>query len=58
MKKKLLWCAGIIALIVLVILGVWRYVEVRNRQTDPNWKLAEQIYKMENALLQKVSFGA
>lgn len=50
MKKKLLWCAGIIALIVLVILGVWRYVEVRNRQTDPNWKLAEQIYKMENAL--------
>ena len=50
MKKKLLWCVGIIALIVLVILGVWRYVEVRNRQTDPNWKLAEQIYKMENAL--------
>ena len=50
MKKKLLWCAGIIILIALVILGVLRYVEVRNRQTDPNWKLAEQIYKMENAL--------
>ena len=49
MKKKLLWCAGIIILIALVILGVLRFVEVRNRQTDPNWKLAEQIYKMENA---------
>ena len=23
---------------------------MQNRQTDPNWKLAEQIYKMENAL--------
>ena len=50
MKRKLLWCAGIIVLIVLVVLGVWCYIEVRNRQTDPNWKLAEQIYNMENAL--------
>ena len=50
MNKKLLWCAGINVLIALVILGVWRYVAVRHRQTDPNWKLAEQIYKMENAL--------
>ena len=50
MKKKLLWCAGIAVLIALIILGVWRYVEVRQRQTDPNWKLAEQIYKMENTL--------
>ena len=50
MKKKLLWCAGIIVLLVLVTLGVCRWIEVQNRQTDPNWKLAEQIYKMENAL--------
>ena len=50
MKKKLLWCAGIVVLIVLVILGVCRYVEVRQRQTDSNWKIAEQIYNMENAL--------
>ena len=34
----------------MVVLGVLRYVEVRNRQTDPNWKLAQLIYKMENAL--------
>jgi len=50
MKKKLLWCAGIILLITLTVLGVLRHFEVRNRQTDPNWKLAEQIYNMENAL--------
>lgn len=50
MKKKLLWCATIIVLIALIILGVFRYIEVRQRQTDPNWKLAEQIYNMENAL--------
>jgi len=50
MKKKLLWCAGIIVLIALIVLGVFRYIEVRHRQTDPNWKLAQQIYKMENAL--------
>ena len=50
MKKKLLWCAGIIVLIAVIILGVWRYVEARHRQTDPNWKLAEQIFSIENAL--------
>ena len=50
MKKKLLWCVGIVALIALIVLGVFRYIEVRHCQTDPNWKLAEQIYKMENAL--------
>ena len=50
MKKKLLWYAGIIVLIALIVLGFFRYIEVRHRQTDPNWKLAEQIYNMENAL--------
>lgn len=50
MKKKFLWCSGIIILIGLVALGVLRYVEMWNRQTDPNWKLAERIYNMENAL--------
>ena len=50
MKKKLLWCAGIIILIALVVLGAFRYIEVCQHQTDPSWKLAEQIYNMENAL--------
>ena len=26
-----------------------RYIEVRNCRTDPNWKLVQQIYNMENA---------
>lgn len=50
MKKKLLLCAGIVVMIVVIILGIWRYVDVRNRQTDPNGKIAEQIYNMEKAL--------
>ena len=50
MKKKLLWSTGSIILIAFVVLGVWRYIEVRNRQADTNWKIAEQIYNMENAL--------
>ena len=50
MKRKILWCIGIIVLIVLVVCGVWRYIEVQNRQTDPSWKFAQQIYNMENAL--------
>ena len=50
MKKKLLLCAGIVVMIAAIVLGVLRYINVRNRQTDPNWKLAEPIYKMENAL--------
>jgi len=50
MKKKLLWCTGSVILIALVVFGIWRYIEVRNRQTDPDWKLAQQIYNMENAL--------
>lgn len=50
MKRKLLWCAGIIILVVVIILGFCRYIEIRHCQTDPNWKLAEQIYNVENAL--------
>ena len=50
MKKKLLLCTGIVVLVAVIILGVWRYLEVQQRQTDPNWKLAEQISNMENAL--------
>ena len=50
MKRKLLWCIGIIVLTALVVLGTYRWVEVRNCQTDPNWMLSQQIYNMENAL--------
>ena len=50
MKKKLQWCIGSVILIALVVFGICRYFEMRNRQTDTNWKLAQQIYNMENAL--------
>lgn len=50
MKKKILWCTGIIVLIALVVLGIWYYIAVRNRRTDPNWKLTQQIYNVESAL--------
>ena len=50
MKKRLLWCAGIVTLIVVLLLGICRYIEVWQRQTDPNWKLAEQIFGIENVL--------
>ena len=50
MKKKFLCCCGVVALIIVLLLGIWRHIELQQRQTDPNWKLAEQIYNMENAL--------
>ena len=50
MKKKFLCCGGVVALIIVLLLGIWRHIELQQRQTDPNWKLAEQIYNMENAL--------
>lgn len=42
MKKKLLWCIGIVVTLVLIALGLFRYIEVQHRQTDPNWKLANR----------------
>ncbi len=50
MKRKLLWCIGSVILTALVVLGIWRYIDVQNRQTDPNWELAQHIYNIENAL--------
>lgn len=50
MKKKILRCTGIIVLIALLVLGIWYHISMRNRQTDHNWKLAQQIYNAESAL--------
>ena len=50
MKRKVLWVIVIGALIMLLIMGVDQYIEFRNRQTDPNWQIANKIYKLENAL--------
>ena len=50
MKKKVLCCIGTLMLSIGILLGAWCYIEVRHCQTDPNWKIAEQIYNIVNAL--------
>lgn len=50
MKRKVLWAVGIGILILVLIVGVTRYSEIQNHQTDPNWQIANEIYKVENAL--------
>ena len=50
MKRKVLWAVGIGSLVLVLIMGVARYIDVRNHQTDPNWQIAKEIYKVENAL--------
>ena len=50
MKRKVLWAVVIGALMLVLIMGgVW-YFEIQNRQTDPNWQIANEICKVENAL--------
>ena len=50
MKRKVLWVVAIGALVLVLIMGVARYIEVRYRQTDPNWQIANEIYRVENTL--------
>lgn len=50
MKRKALCVAAIGSLVLVLIMGVDRYIEIRSRQTDPNWQIANEIYKVENAL--------
>ena len=50
MKRKVLWMVAIAAMILLLIIGVTRYIEMRTLQTDPNWQIANEIFKVENAL--------
>ena len=50
MKRKVLRAVAVGALALVLIIGVTRYIEVRTRQTDPNWQIANEIYKVENAL--------
>ena len=50
MKRKLLWSISIIIVFAGIVIGVWHFAEMRHRQTDPNWKLAQQIFNVESAL--------
>ena len=50
MRKKILWIAGISVVGLMMIVGIMRYIEVQERENDPNWQIAKEIYKVENAL--------
>ena len=50
MKKKMLLGIGTAIMLLVLILGITRYMEVRKCQTDSNWQVAKEIYKIENAL--------
>lgn len=50
MKRKILWILGISIMVLLLIMGMGRDLEIRNRQTDPYLQIAEEIYRVETAL--------
>ena len=50
MRKKILWIAGLVVVGFVVAAGIVRYSAIKNRQTDPNWQIANEIHKVENSL--------
>jgi hypothetical protein len=50
MKKKILWIVGILVVSLVLIVGIMRYIDVQKRENDPNWQMAQEIYKVESAL--------
>ena len=50
MRKKILWIAGSCIVSLALIIGIARYSEIKKRESDTNWQIAKEIYKVENAL--------
>ena len=50
MKKRFLLIAGICIASLILIAGIVWYRTVEKRENDPNWQIAKEIYKVENAL--------
>ena len=50
MRKKTLWIAGICIVSLVLMIGIVQYSEIKKRESDPNWQIAKEIYKVENAL--------
>ena len=48
MRKKFFWIAGMLVVGLVAIVGIVRHIETY--QTDPNWQITNEIYKVENAL--------
>lgn len=50
MKKSILRIAGICIMSLVLIVGIARYSAIQKRESDPNWQIAKEINKVENAL--------
>ena len=50
MIKRILCIAGICIMSLVLIVGIARYSEMQKRESDPNWQIAKEIYKVERAL--------
>lgn len=50
MKKRLLLIAGIWIMSLVLFIGIARYSEIQKMESDPDWQIAKEIYKLENAL--------
>lgn len=50
MIKRILWIAGICIMSLVWMAGIARYSEMQKRESDPNWQIAKEIYKVERAL--------
>ena len=50
MKKKRLWMIGICFVSLVLIVSFLRYKEIQKLENDPNWRIAKEIYKVQNAL--------
>ena len=50
MKMSILWVAGICIMSLVLLVGIARYSVNQKRQSDSNWQIAQEIYKVENAL--------
>ena len=50
MKRRILWIAGICIMSLVLIAGIARYNEIQMKESNSNWQIAKEIYKMENAL--------
>ena len=50
MRKKILWIAGSCIVSLALIIGIARYSEIKKRESDPNWQIAKEIYKVGNTL--------
>ena len=50
MKKRFLVITGICIMCLVLIVGIARYTATRKQESDPNWQIAKEIYKVENAL--------